>query len=330
MNAMQTIPVFFTFDTNYLLGARVAIHSMLRHASREYRYELYVLHTTLRPRNRQSLRDSLREFSHAALHFIDMTRYEEKVKGFEAKSHFSKEIFYKLVAADIFPQYDRIICSDVDVVFVGDFSPVFFMFPGEKFYFAGVGPVDNTTRMPHYRKDFGAAEMEVLEHEIAAGFLLVNLKELRDDRKQEEITAFYVDNYPRLFFPEQDCIVLTCWPYIRYLPMVYNLPNFFYRPDAEPEEFYQGNTEFSGDRAVASSKFREGLAHPVQIHYPGFNKPWNSFRLLRGKDWMEALRHVPEGKRLYLTQLPCNLLKRTRRYSLKRFLRKIHKRMSGQ
>lgn len=176
--------------------------------------------------------------------------------------------------------------------------------------------------MANYRKDFSPAEMEVIEHEIGAGFLLINLKELRDDHKQEEITEFYVNNYPRFLLPEQDCIILTCWPCIKYLPMVYNLPVSFYRPDAEPKEFYQGNPEFSGDRDKALAKFREGLAHPVQLHYAGFDKPWNSFRLLRKKDWMEALKRTPGGMALYLAQLPCNRLKRLRRYSLKRFLKK--------
>ena len=54
MDNMQKIPVFFTFDANYLLAAKVAIHSMMKHASRQYWYELYVFHTTLSPKAQQS------------------------------------------------------------------------------------------------------------------------------------------------------------------------------------------------------------------------------------------------------------------------------------
>ena len=32
MDNMQKIPVFFTFDANYLLAAKVAIHSMNEHS----------------------------------------------------------------------------------------------------------------------------------------------------------------------------------------------------------------------------------------------------------------------------------------------------------
>ena len=44
---MKTIPIFFTFDKNYVLAAKVAIHSLIANASKEYKYELYVLHTSL-------------------------------------------------------------------------------------------------------------------------------------------------------------------------------------------------------------------------------------------------------------------------------------------
>lgn len=328
MDTMQTIPVFFTFDANYLLAANVTFHSMLRHASRSYRYELYVFHSTLGARHQEALREGIAEFSQATLHFVDVTQYDEKIRGFEAKAHYSKEIFYKLLAADLLPQYDRIICSDVDVVFTGDFSPVYFMFPDGDFYYAGVGPVENT-RMPYYKPHFSAEEMAVLEHEISAGFMLINLKKLREDRKMEETLNFYVDNYPRLLLPEQDCIVLTCWPHIRYLPLQYSLPVSFYHLDMNSRDFYQGNTEFAGDKAQALATFRKALAAPVQIHYAGFYKPWNSFGITCQKEWMAALRQLParQGVLLYLSSLPRNLLRRLRHYSLRRFLRKLSDRI---
>ena len=95
-------------------------------------------------------------------------------------------------------------------------------------------------------------------------------------------------------------------------------------------DFYQGNTEFAGDKATALAKFNKGLAHPVQIHYAGFDKPWNCFRLTRRQDWIKAMKSTPGGMVLYLKSLPRNLLMRTKRYSLKRFLRKTYKRITKQ
>ena len=137
---MKTIPIFFTFDKNYVLAAKVAIHSLIANASKEYKYELYVLHTSLSESNCNNIKQVVNTIN-AEIHFINVSDYEKKIEGLKGKSHYSKEIFYKLIAADLFQQYDRIICTDVDVVFTGDISEVFFMFPNEDFIYAGVGPI---------------------------------------------------------------------------------------------------------------------------------------------------------------------------------------------
>ncbi len=326
---MQTIPVFFTFDRNFLLPALVAMHSMLKHANPSYQYHLYVFHTKLTPKDQKKLSRSIEEFKNQSLYFIDVSEYNDKIKSFGSKAHYSKEIFYKLIAADVLPDYDRIICSDVDVVFTGDISPVYFMFPNEKFYYAGVGPIENS-RMPYYQPDFNEDELSVLEHEIAAGFMLVNLQQIREDNKQEEIINYYIENYPRLRLPEQDCIILTCWPYIKYLPFEYNLSIGFYHFDIGDREFYQGNTEFAGDRNAAIAKLQKALDYPVQIHYAGFNKPWNSFFITKQGEWVKALFETKGAVLMYIQLLPFYLFRRTKRYSLKRFLRKVQKKLFKQ
>ena len=63
MDTKQTIPVFFTFNSNYLLAANVTLHSMLRHASRSYRYDLYVFHSALNAGHRHTLEKCLERAS---------------------------------------------------------------------------------------------------------------------------------------------------------------------------------------------------------------------------------------------------------------------------
>ena len=106
--------------------------------------------------------------------------------------------------------------------------------------------------------------------------------------------------------------------------------NLYKNREINQRDFYQGNTEFAGDKATALAKFNKGLAHPVQIHYAGFDKPWNCFRLTRRHDWIKAMKPTPGGMVLYLKSLPRNLLMRTKRYSLKRFLRKTYKRITNR
>lgn len=91
----------FTFDKNYVLAAKVAIHSMLVHASKDYKYELYILHTSLDDNDYRNIRSVTEDFN-AGIHFINVSEYEKKIEGLHGKAHYSKEIFYKLIAADIF------------------------------------------------------------------------------------------------------------------------------------------------------------------------------------------------------------------------------------
>lgn len=113
---MTTIPIFFTFDHHFVLAAGVAFHTLLEKADARYHYNLYVVHTDLKPHHMKRLQHVVGRFPNAEVAFIDASEYDTGWAGLRHKSHFSKEIFYKLTAADLFPQYDRILFSDVDVI----------------------------------------------------------------------------------------------------------------------------------------------------------------------------------------------------------------------
>ncbi|MDR3128693.1 MAG: hypothetical protein LBU03_00335 [Tannerellaceae bacterium] len=58
-----TIPVFFSFNRNYCLPATVAIHSMLKYASKDYHYDLSILHTDLREKDQQELFKAIHHYT---------------------------------------------------------------------------------------------------------------------------------------------------------------------------------------------------------------------------------------------------------------------------
>lgn len=188
---MTTIPIFFTFDHHFVLAAGVAFHTLLEKADARYHYNLYVVHTDLKPHHMKRLQHVVGRFPNAEVAFIDASEYDTGWKGLRHKSHFSKEIFYKLTAADLFPQYDRILFSDVDVIFTDDIAPAYFLFPDEKFYYAGTRPIQENNNLPRYRAHFTPEEIQTIsQYEISAGFMLINLKLLRADYRQPQLTEF--------------------------------------------------------------------------------------------------------------------------------------------
>jgi Lipopolysaccharide biosynthesis proteins, LPS:glycosyltransferases len=322
---MEIIPVFFTFNRNYLLAAEVAIFSMLQNASPKYEYRLYVLHTDISETYQKELMKPVNKFKNASLEFIDTSLYDDNEEIMESKSHYSKEIYYKLIASEIFLMYDRIICSDVDVAFTGDISESFFMFKDEFFYFAGVGQILNSGRMKSYEKDFTSEEIEILKKEICAGYLLMNLDAIRKNKMQSKLTSFYKENYKRLRLPEQDCIILCCWPDIRYLPVKYGIDSNFYSEDPKHVSFFRGNDYMPEDHTKALAIFAAGLKSPVQVHYIGVFKPWNSFFASRQQLWFHFLYKSGCFSR-FIKDMPKFATKRLKRYSFKRFVSKINHR----
>lgn len=321
------IPIFFTFNKYYVVAAEVAIYSLLVHASRTYKYKLYILHTDIPYKSIQALKHITQKFPNAIIEFINTSSYDNQQEIPKGKAHFSKEIYYKLIAADLFPQYDRIICSDVDVVFTGDISPSFFMHKNESFCFAGVGQILESGRMKTYEGKFTIEEQNILKKEIAGGYMLMNLKTIRELGMQEKLTAFYKTNYPRLCLPEQDTIILCCHRFIRYLPLEYLVCNSYYHiHNKKTINFYKDNDGFPKNDQQALDIFTQALKCPIQLHYVGESKPWNGFNVPKQRIWFQYLWQSGATQD-YLRMLPIFWIRRLRKYSIKRFYKRILKKI---
>lgn len=322
----RLIPLFFTFDELYVVPAIVTFYSLLRHANPAHRYALHVLHPGISVSAQQHLQRVVDQFPHATLEWHD-TSADEGVKDCPSKSHFSKEIYFKLCAPELFPQHERVLCSDVDVLFLGDVSEAFFAFPGEDFYYAGIDTLLPTQRAKLYR-DFSPEEQERLAREICAGFLLFNLTSLRRDNMQARWTTYYKENYARLPFPEQDCMALCAGHSVRYFDPHFSVSNFYYRVDVQYTPFYEHCQSLPADDAERRRIFSDALQHPIQLHYIGASKPWNSLGVAKQRLWFKYLwKSGATG--YYLRCLPKLLRHRLRRYSLSRFLRKLTVRIVG-
>ena len=172
-NNKQVIPIFFTFDENYVVPAIVTFFSLLHHAEKCHCYELYVLHPGISAVAQRELQRVVGKFPHASLHFYD-TSNDAIAQECPSKSHFSKEIYFKLCAPELFPQHKRVLCSDVDVVFLGDVSEAFTAFADEDFYYAGVDTILPTSRAALYRS-FSEQEQDLKRLLRVSFFLILKL-----------------------------------------------------------------------------------------------------------------------------------------------------------
>ena len=321
------IPIFFTFNEAYALPAAVAIDSLLRHAAPHHDYRLHVLHSGLSRGAEASLQRVVARYANAQLALHNTEGWLTDAEASVGKSHYSKEIYFKLTAASVFPDYDRILCTDVDVIFCGDVSETFTAFAGEDFYIAGVDTILPSDRARLYT-DFTPDEQHWLARELCAGFLLYNLSAIRRDSLEAQMTQYYMSHYARLPFPEQDCMAVCCRDRVRHLSMRYVVCNNYYGVDPARTPFYPLNACLPTDEAARREAFAQALAQPIQLHYIGPRKPWNSLGVARQGAWLRALWASGETPR-FVRVLPSIVAQKLRRYSLARFWRKLQARFVG-
>ena len=278
----------FCFNNEYTIPAAVAFRSLLENASKDYFYKLHVLHTDITSENQEKLQDIEVEFQrHASLEFLPMqNRFEDLWKKTRTKGHYSKEAFYKLIAPSLFPQYEKIIISDVDVVFLGDVSPSYFSFdPAEDIYVAGVGAVGKILYvLDDYKKDFSLEEISKLV--INAGYMVFNLNKMRKDNLESSFLKCAESDQLRLLQLENDVINLCCYPKIKFLPLKYMVCNYVY-------DLYNTDEDFNNDKTFSRLELKEAMENPILLHYPDYKKPWRDMNCTKAEEWFKYVIKTP-------------------------------------
>lgn len=281
------IPIMHCFNDNYVIPASVSFLSMLENANPEYFYRLYVLHTDISKQNQSILNSIVSKFKNASLEFVDMNhKFENVFDRLKVKGHYAKEVLYKLLATSIFPQYKQIIITDVDVFFSGDIAEIWGGEQGDE-YIAGISyPNIKGNRLEifmqkTYEAEFSSDEMARLL--IGGGLLVMNLKKMRDDDMEAKLVEYLEANVHRLKQAEQDVLNLVLYPKIKLLPIRAMVCTYLY-------DIYETRANLSDIDKVWLKKATE---NPIQIHYAGAQKPWNTPTCTKSDIWFGCLTKTP-------------------------------------
>lgn len=261
---------------------------MLSQASKDYFYKLYVLHShNISAQSQQKLQESIREFPNASLEFIDKGSYYDALwEGVGNKSHFSKDVFYKLSIASSFPSYQKVLVTDVDVVWRGDISRLFSLLALEEDYYIGgfdAPLLDEDCPLRSFMRCYEAnwSSDEIKRMVIGGGLLVCNLDKIRKDGLEARFMEFLASNASRLLQAEQDVLNMVCYPKIKLLSKNGMVSTYFWEIYDRPSRL-DGATWRREDIELA-------LCKPVQVHYAGRDKPWRVFNTMKANWWFEAL-----------------------------------------
>ena len=240
------IPVFFTIDDNYAPLLAVALRSAIDHADPTRRYRAIVLHQGLDDAHQQKLKaletDCFR---------VDFQPLENCLEGITDRmgnrlrcDYFTLTIYFRLFIPTMFPQYDKCVYADSDVVFTEDVAKLYDLELGGALL--GACPDLSISGVPElvaYTEQAVGADPGCY---VNSGVLLMDLHGLRQAGFEERFLSLLNTYQLDTIAPDQDYINAMCKGHIHYLPAEW---------DAMPGP-------------------GEPLEHPCLIHYNLFSKPW--------------------------------------------------------
>ena len=226
----KTVPVFFACNDRYVPYLDVAIVSIISNASKENDYEITVLITDVSEKNRQKL--SKHSKDNIRIKFFDVKDMLEPVKNILPEMfYFSLAAFYRLFIEKAFPQYDKAIYLDCDVILLTDIAKLYDTDIGDNL----VGAVyeQNTSRAPMFTSYVENVIGIPYYTYFNSGVMVMNLKEFRkfgvQDRFIKMLTTYNFD----CLAPDQEYINVICHGRVKYLPTGWNKHSFPEPPEGD-------------------------------------------------------------------------------------------------
>lgn len=244
----KEIPIFFTIDNTYAPYLTVAIKSIIENASKEYNYRIVVLYQDLTVENMNKISKLSNEkfkidFIYMKDEFKLITNRIENC--YVRLDYFTLTIFFRLLIPDMFPEYDKGIYIDSDVVVPGDISELYNTELGDKLL--GVcndkSIIDIKIFTDYIENAVGISKYKYFN----SGVLLMNLKELREKGFSKRFFDLLEKYHFDCVAPDQDYLNAICKDNVVYLNECW---------DAMP------------------AKGQEMQKNPKLIHYNLNDKPW--------------------------------------------------------
>lgn len=238
--------------------------------------QVFLIHSRVSRKNRKILSGLCRKNGGK---LIEIFVSEEEFDDAPSFSYFSKEMYYRILAAKLLPEtIDRVLYLDPDMIVTDSLLDFYNMQLGDCL-FAGVRDRLQDLKTNPYWKELGFTGKNSY---INSGVLLCNLTLLREEQNIQDIYDMLKERGGTLKFPDQDLINVLYEGKIAVVEDRYNLnPNILYF-----KEYFCYN-------------FAPWLMkRPAIIHYMGEGKPWRvSYDGgLYHYYWREERRYNPKKK----------------------------------
>ena len=272
----MTIPIVFAIDNNVVMQCGVTITSLLLNAKADTFYDIYILcnQARLAVEGRKKLKDAFNESPQCKIDFVDVGEAFKAVP-LQTNGHITVATYYRLLIPTLFPQFDKVMYADIDLVVQRDLSDLFnSVFPNGELVAA---VPDQTIDYKHYFHSTLPYSINKTEKTyFNAGFLVMNLERMREEDIVKTFIKQTENNHAE---NDQDVLNVVCDERTQWIDNVYNF---------QPNHFANYLWGESDSQLLFSRLFSEGT-----LHYTGPHKPWNSLECVAADAWWHYYRMSP-------------------------------------
>ncbi len=243
-----SIPIVFATDDKYSKHLGVAICSLLDNQPEDIFYEIFVLHSNLSLKSRERLEIVAQQ---GCCSLVFKSPKKNLFKNAVEWRYISKTTYYRLVIPSLFPNYEKIIYLDADIVVLSSLKSLW-----EK-DFQERSVVGFNEIYSSNRRKTSAAGLHY--GYFNAGVLLLNLKKLRKINFEARALVYLSESGNKFIYGDQDILNKILFRDWVHLPFRYNIFSILSK--------YHFGMDHRKD------EYRNAIKKPVIIHYLGEHKP---------------------------------------------------------
>ena len=245
----QLVPVVFAVDDAFACCTSVAIASLIANCDPERQYAIYIFFDDLSEENQSRLCSMA--VRNVTVECVSVTDRVDKELLY-SRSRLPMATYFRFFAADVLPQYDKLLYLDGDIAILGDVGELYDTDIGDCWlgavpdYWGGEG--DRKKKEEYLVPLMGLTA----DRYFNAGVLVMNLRAFREQDLCGRCLN-YLAEHRDLLWLDQDALNAVCRDHVCFLSNEWNTNQFWYEDNYEE------------GRDVSSAKL---------IHYQNRFKPW--------------------------------------------------------
>lgn len=242
--------ILIAINSKYLIPARVMLTSLLENNKQKEDINIYLLHSSLKDKEINSLRVLVEKKYKAKLNNItvDKKQFEE----FPISHHFTIETYYRFLAQSILPkEIDRILWLDVDMIVKKPLEELYYQDFEDRYIIVAQSINKNPQELI---KKLGLKEGSKY---FNAGMILFNLNKIRESVKPDIYFKYIKNNKEKITWLDQDVL------------------NVIYNQSSKFVDYMKYNMQTFSDEEFNSTLIKQINEETVIIHYIGACKPWH-------------------------------------------------------